>query len=264
MLFISLEVALMAGFTYILYQSRFALKNKVGKLERTIQESAKKKVWNNVSNLLIVCGFGKFQAQEWWDKSWKQFVILFILSCTTSLIGSNWNYVCIPFLFAFAKYYFILKMARVRKDKILKRIPFVLDILILNLESGLDFIASLEEIANMDDDHPFLDEIQLTLQSIQLGESRAKAFETLANRTRVPELAHLAGTIRQSEVMGSSLTELLRLQSQEIRYRIFRQAESEAQKSPVKILIPMMLFIFPVVFIILFVPIGIQLFENFK
>ena len=64
--------------------------------------------------------------------------------------------------------------------------------------------------------------------------------------------------------MGSSLTELLRLQSQEIRYRIFKHAEAEAQKAPVKILIPMMLFIFPVVFIILFVPIGIQLFENFK
>lgn len=264
MLFISFEIAVMAGFGYLLYQFRFSFKNRFEILEKNIHDTAKKRTWDNIGSLLIVCGFGKFQAQEWWDKTWKQFVILCMISIAAAMITTNWSYICIPFLFAFWKYYFIVRTSRLRKNKILKRIPFVLDILILNLESGLDFITSLEEIASMGDEHPFLDEVQLTLQSIQLGESRAKAFENLGNRTKIPELAHLAGTIRQSEVMGSSLTELLRLQSQEIRYRIFKQAESEAQKSPVKILIPMMLFIFPVVFIILFVPIGIQLFENFK
>jgi tight adherence protein C len=146
----------------------------------------------------------------------------------------------------------------------LKRLPFVLDILTLNLESGLDFVTSLEELSKMSDSHPLYDEIKIMLRSIQMGEMRSTAFQNLATRTQMPELSSLASVIKQSESMGSSLTELFRLQSQEMRHRVFKHAEAQAQKTPVKILIPMLLLIFPVVFILLFVPIGIQLFESFQ
>lgn len=264
MLFFGLEIFLIVTLGFLLSQTRIKLNAAISFAEAQLKHRATNHLWSSISQKLIVCGLSKLQALAWWDQHWKQLISIFVLTLIISIVSGNPNYLWMPIVYGVSKYYFLLKQAQIRKQKILKRIPFVLDILILNLESGLDFVTALEEIGKMDADHPLLDEIKRTIRAIQLGESRSNAFENLGQRTQVPELAQLAGTIRQSEVMGSSLTDLLRLQSQEIRYRIFKQAESEAQKAPVKILIPMLLFIFPVVFIILFVPIGIQLLENFK
>lgn len=264
MIFVVLEIFLMIFLVFVFFRFYSFLQNRFLFIKKKIHDDLKKITIQKLDPLLTQTGKGKKNVEIWWNQNWKYLVFIFTISLAASFLLQSPKWLLLPFIFGLLKYYIILKAAQHRKYYILKRIPFILDILILNLESGLDFISSLEELIKLNDDHPLLDEIKITLQEIRFGESRSKSFKNLGNRTGVPELSHLASSIQQSENMGSSLTELLRLQSQEIRYRIFKQAESEAQKAPVKILIPMLLFIFPVVFVILFVPIGIQLFTALK
>lgn len=262
--FICLEVVLIAGIGYLIFKHQTLISSAMEKTEIQARNLAQKNTFENIKTLLLATGMGRIQSEIWWNHNWIMFKVIFLISILMLVLTQQLVWVMVPAFFVAFKYYALIKNVRLRKYKILKRIPFVLDMLILNLQSGLDFVASLEELIEMNDDHPLHDEIRLTLQSIQVGENRSQAFKNLGIRTQVPELGNVAMVIHQSETMGSSLVELLQLQSQEIRYRIFKQAEAEAQKAPVKILIPLLLCIFPVVFIILFVPIGIQLFANFN
>lgn len=228
-----------------------------------ISTSFKKNSRERIFQFLYKSGKDLASAQQWIQAQVRNMGILFLFSLIVVVFQHQLFWMLVPAMYLIFQVYFVLRAVRIRKDRILKRTPFVLDMLILNLEAGLDFVSSLEEMAKVDQQHPLHQEIRLTLYSMQLGENRSRAFRQLATRTGISELASLAMVIEQSEMMGSSLVELLRLQSQELRHRIFKIAESQAQKAPIKILLPMLGLIFPVIFILLFVPIGIQLFQVF-
>jgi tight adherence protein C len=146
-----------------------------------------------------------------------------------------------------------------RRREILLTLPFYLDLLNLTLEAGLDLIAALEEIVTGDAPNALRDEIAIVLKSIRLGRSRSGAFEDLAERTGVDALRTLAGCIRQSEELGAGLGPLLRLQAGDLRREIYLKAEERAQKAQVRMLFPLILCIFPVLFLLLFVPIALRL-----
>lgn len=256
-----LELILMIGLVlYSIMQSEL-LNALLRKTENIIHTSVHDWGSTHLATLHQALGHGRLEFEEWWSKNWLQFKILTAVSLILGFCLHHLLWFVLPFLWMGWTYSRLIKDVRIRKDRILKRIPFVLDMLILNLKSGLDFVSSLEELIQMNDAHPLHDEIRFTLQSIHIGEPRSSAFRNLGTRTQVPELSNLASVIEQSETMGSSLIELLSLQSEEIRHRIFKRAEAEAQKAPVKILVPMLMCIFPVVFIVLFVPIAIQVMD---
>lgn len=259
-----LEGLLIAGLIGLLMRYSFYIEDRFKILETKVHFAAQQQTFESLSKIHLALGHNKIDFERWWGKNWLIAKISTLVFCLVALLSQKNIWLVFPFLIIALKIYSLIKAVRIRKEKILKRIPFVLDMVILNLKSGLDFVASLEELIEMNDQHPLLDEIRHALQSIHLGEPRSMAFRSLGERTQVVELSNLASVIEQSETMGTSLVELLTLQSEEIRHRIFKLAESEAQKAPVKILIPMLLCIFPVVFIILFVPIGIQVLEVFK
>jgi tight adherence protein C len=260
----ALEFFLMGLMAWFLWKHVYTINRGVYAIHSNAHQKAKGMLFEKLYHTLSANGLGRHQSEIWWSKNWNLFRIIFVLSIPLCAITGQLTFLITPWVYAFLQYYKLLRSVRVRKEQILRRIPFVLDMLILNLQSGLDFVSSLEELVEMNDAHPLHDEIRLTLQSIHVGETRTQAFQNLGSRTQVVELTHLASVIKQSESMGSSLIDLLKLQSHEIRHRIFKHAEAEAQKAPVKILIPMLGFIFPVVFIVLFVPIGIQLFYTMK
>lgn len=259
-----LEAVLVAGLVGLLMRYSALIENRFKTLETKLHGIAQEHTFESLSKIHLALGYNKTDFEGWWNKHWLITKIIAFVFCLFALLTQKFIWLFAPVLFIGFKIYSLIKARRIRKEKILKRIPFVLDMVILNLKSGLDFVSSLEELIEMNDQHPLLDEIRHTLQSIHLGETRSLAFRSLGERTQVTELSNLASVIEQSETMGTSLVELLTMQSEEIRHRIFKLAESEAQKAPVKILIPMLLCIFPVVFIILFVPIGIQVLEVFK
>lgn len=262
--FVLFEVLLVLALGFFAWKSRFRFHNFIQRFEKKSKSLFFRHGALHLHLLLTSYGLGRSQANSWIQKRWAFGKTILLLGAALFLITGDVICFFIPVTILLLDYYLVLRSVRVRQDKILRRIPFVLDMLILNLQSGLDFVSSLEELTQIKDNHPLHDEIRITLQSIHVGETRTNAFKNLGIRTQVQELTNLAGVIQQSEVMGTSLIEALELQSKEIRHRVFKQAEAEAQKAPVKILIPMLLFIFPIVFILLFVPIGIQLLDNFR
>jgi tight adherence protein C len=147
---------------------------------------------------------------------------------------------------------------RSRQAEIRLQLPYYLDLLTLALEAGLDLVAAVEEIVTRDKENALRFELLLTLKSVRMGTTRTKAFSDLAGRTGVEALNLFANSIQQSEELGSSLGGLLRIQAESLRREIFRDAEERAQKAPVKMLLPLIFCLFPVVMLIMFVPLGLR------
>lgn len=151
---------------------------------------------------------------------------------------------------------------RARQRAILLNLPYYLDLVTLALEAGLDLIAAVEEVIRYDRPNPLRDELRMTLNGLAMGDTRASGFATLAERTGLQPLSLLASAVAQSEELGASLGNLFRLQSESLRRELYRQAEEAAQRAPIKLLVPLIGLIFPVVFLLLFAPIALRFFGN--
>jgi tight adherence protein C len=149
-----------------------------------------------------------------------------------------------------------------RKKRIRRVIPYTLDLLTLAVEAGLDFSAALMRIGEKLGGNPLQPEIKRLVRDMSMGKPRADALRELAARTQVEELQSVVSALIQADELGSSLAPTLRIQAAEMRRRRFELAEKLAMKAPVKMLAPLVLFIFPIVFLIVFSPIIIQFFYN--
>ncbi len=147
------------------------------------------------------------------------------------------------------------KTARNRHLSILKSLPNLLDLLTLSVEAGKDFLTSLRDILVRRKPDALGDEFKRTLHEIQLGKSRQQALRDLSNRVHQPELTSVINAIIQADELGVGIGQLLRIQGDQLRHKRFARAETLANEAPVKILFPVVLFIFPSVFIILVGPI---------
>ena len=145
-----------------------------------------------------------------------------------------------------------------RHLEIMKALPNILDLLTLSVEAGKDFLTSLRDILKRRNMDALGEELGRTFKEIQLGKKREDALRDLAMRVRQSDLTSVCNAIIQAEELGVSIGHLLRVQSEMLRNKRFTRAEKLANEAPVKILLPMILFIFPAVFIILMVPIAMQ------
>ena len=148
---------------------------------------------------------------------------------------------------------------RRRQLEILKALPNVLDLLTLSVEAGKDFITSLRDILQRRKTDALGEELLRAFHEIQLGRKRAEALRALSNRVRQPELTSVVNSIIQAEELGVSIGQLLRIQGDMLRMKRFNLAEKLANQAPLKIVFPVVLFIFPAVILVLLVPIGIKL-----
>ena len=147
------------------------------------------------------------------------------------------------------------KTARRRHLSILKSLPNLLDLLTLSVEAGKDFLTALRDILARRPSDVLGDEFKRTLHEIQLGKQRQKALRDLSERVHQPELTSVINAIIQADELGVGIGQLLRIQGDQLRHKRFARAETLANEAPVKILFPVVLFIFPSVFIILVGPI---------
>jgi len=148
---------------------------------------------------------------------------------------------------------------RRRQDEIRRGLPYALDLLTLSVEAGLDFTQALDRIVRKLGSSPLATELGLTLRDIQLGRTRAQALRELSHRVDLPELNSIVSALIQADELGTSLGPILRVQSDQLRIRRSQNAEKQAMEAPVKILLPLVLFIFPTIFIMIFGPIAIKL-----
>lgn len=147
---------------------------------------------------------------------------------------------------------------RFRLQSIMRALPFVIDLLTLSVEAGLDFMAAIKNIIARRDPDPIGEEWNRVLLEIQLGKTRREALKNMAARIRQPDVQSLVTALVQADEMGVSIGAILRIQADQIRQRRFTRAEKLANEAPVKMLFPLLVFIFPAVFLILLGPVVLQ------
>jgi tight adherence protein C len=140
-----------------------------------------------------------------------------------------------------------------RQARIQAALPDAMDMLTICVEAGLGFDAALAQVAR----HtvgPLAADLSRTIQEMQIGKSRTDALRSLAERTTVGELRVFVSSLVQASELGISVAGVLREQSKEMRMRRRQRAEEKAQKVPVKILFPLVVCLFPALFVIIIGP----------
>ncbi len=158
--------------------------------------------------------------------------------------------------------YLLKSTAKKRQDKIRNSLPEILDILYISVEAGLAFDMALKRTVDKMSG-PLPDEFKQALDEISRGKVRSEALRGIVYRTDVSELASFVSAVIQSEHLGSNIAATLRVQSATVRQQRRQYAEEKAMKIPIKMLLPLVLFLFPALFIIILGPAAIQLLEMF-
>ena len=146
-----------------------------------------------------------------------------------------------------------------RRNSIIADLPVFIDILALSTEAGLDFMGSIQRIVEKSPkDSVLAEEFHTVLKDTKLGQTRAKALSSMDERVDLPEVKSVISVIKDAGETGASISVALKSKSEQMRFERFARAEEAGAKASQKILIPMMLFIIPAVFIIIFAPAAFQ------
>ena len=151
---------------------------------------------------------------------------------------------------------------RKRQGQILKAMPFVLDLLTLSVEAGLDFMTAMQRSTERAVIDPLGEELLRVIREIQVGTPRRKALKAMSERVDLTDMRSLVNALVQADELGVSIGAILRIQADQIRVRRFERAEKLANEAPVKLLAPLMIFIFPAVFLILLGPVVYRLVQQ--
>lgn len=142
-----------------------------------------------------------------------------------------------------------------RKRELLKSFPFYLDIITLCVEAGLNMQGAMTQAVSKGPKGVVRDEFQRVLRDIRAGKSRAESLRAMADRVGEAAVTNFSTAVIQAESMGMNLGPVLRAQADQRRAERFLRAEKLAMEAPVKMLFPLIAFIFPCTFIVLFFPI---------
>jgi tight adherence protein C len=158
---------------------------------------------------------------------------------------------------------FVVSMrGRKRREAIRSQLPDALDLLAVSVEAGLGFDGAVAKLTEHMEG-ALAEEFSLTLGEMRIGESRHDALKKLAARAAAPEVASFCRAIIQADQLGISLGRLLRVQAAESRNKRQDAAEEKAMKSPIKMLFPTVIFIFPAMFIVILGPAMLNLMTLF-
>jgi len=145
-----------------------------------------------------------------------------------------------------------------RKAAVLRALPDTVDLLSLCVDAGLDFMAATRWIIEKSRSNAFIEELSLVLHEIKLGKSRQQALKDMAKRLQLQDVTAFCRTLVQADRMGIPIAQALAVLADDTRERFFRRAERAALQAPMKMLIPLIFFILPVVGVIVGGPIILQ------
>jgi tight adherence protein C len=138
-------------------------------------------------------------------------------------------------------------------------LPFFIDLLALSVEAGLDFFAAIQKIVDKaSGDSVLADEFATVLKDVKVGASKTQALTEMAERLDISEITSFVAVLIDAEASGSSISKVLKDQSVQMRLERFVRAEKAGARASQAILIPLMLFILPAVFIMVFGPVAVS------
>lgn len=158
----------------------------------------------------------------------------------------------------------LLQQAQKRQESIQKSLADFLDLLVICVESGLGLDVAINKITSLKTvktSNYLRDELNRYTRDVGFGRARKDALLDMAERTGVDDLNSIINAIVQSYEMGTSVAHSLRVQSDSLRVKRLAQAEEKANKVPVKMVIPIYIFLFPAIFVCIFGPIGMIMFK---
>ncbi|MEW6228617.1 MAG: type II secretion system F family protein [Bacillota bacterium] len=149
-----------------------------------------------------------------------------------------------------------------RERKIRKSLPDVLDLLTVSVEAGLGFDAALAKVVERKSG-PLADEFRLLLQEIRVGKPRREALREVSERVKIDDISSFIASVVQADQLGVSIANILRIQAAQVRSKRRQRAEEAGMKAPIKMLFPLIFFIFPTLFVVLLGPAVIQVATTF-
>lgn len=181
------------------------------------------------------------------------------LLCMTALDNDNMLWVVGSiFLGYFFPVIWLSDSRKKRRIAVIKTLPVYLDFITMSVEAGLNLQGALAQAIEKAPPGPLRNEFGIVLRDLRSGLSRSEALRRMANRLDISEITSFVSSIIQAEKMGSSLAAVLRVQSEQRRNERFLRVEKIAMEAPVKLVAPLIIFIFPVTFIILGFPIAMK------
>lgn len=199
--------------------------------------------------------------------AWKLFLIigfpiLFLLVRT--FIEADWP-LYYAFIVGILGYFYpdiwLGGMIQKRQEEIVMNMPFVVDMLALSIESGLDFIAAIAKVIEKAPPSALVEEFDTVLKEIRLGSSRAEALRQFSWRNNSISVSSFTATLVSADSVGASIGPILKVLGREMRQKRSAEVEKKAAAAATKMLLPMMAFILPAIIIIIMAPMILQLFE---
>jgi tight adherence protein C len=181
-------------------------------------------------------------------------------------IGGIWRFVFTGGAFvvgAYAPQHWLTSRIANRHYLVRKQLPDALDLMVTSVEAGLSLDAALTRVAEYQSG-PLQRELSQALQDMTLGQSRRQALTAMADRINLMELTSFIQTLNQAEITGAPIGHVLRVQADQIRITRRQNAEAQAQRAPLLMIIPLVFFIFPSLFVVLLGPAMIGIVEIFN
>ena len=195
----------------------------------------------------------------------KEACIIFVLAVSYPMIKPDmiifWFLMSFCFGYMLPEYWMKGKIRSV-KGIMVKELPDSIDLLGLCVNAGLDFMLALKWVIEKSPPSVMIAELNILLQEINVGKTRRDALRDLSSKYDLPDLATFSRTLIQADKMGTSVSEALNILSEDMRIARYRRGEKMAMKAPLKLLVPLLFFIFPTVGILVAGPIFLQFLET--
>ncbi|MBW2939427.1 type II secretion system F family protein [Zhongshania aquimaris] len=184
--------------------------------------------------------------------------------CGYMLGAIDYLYVATGFLLGFLMPLISVNDFKKRREReLVKSLPVYLDFLTMATQAGLNMSSAIAQSVDKGPESPLKTEFKKCMRDLRAGVPRSEAFRLMADRLSLSEINAFVTTVIQAEKTGASIGDALKVQADQRRIERFQKAEKLAMEAPVKLIFPLVVFIFPTTFIIIFFPIGMKLMEAF-
>lgn len=192
-------------------------------------------------------------------------ILIFIFGLLFVLLGYNsiFSLIFIGLIGFFLPYFQFRTKAKIRALEIQNKLPDILDLLYVSVEAGLGFDMAMKKSTEKIKGE-LSNELKWALDDIAKGRDRVEALRAIVKRTGVDDLNSFITAVIQAEQLGSNIANMLRIQSRTMRQKRKQRAEEKSMKLPVKMIFPLLFFMFPAIFIVVLGPAALSAMESLR